>query len=126
MRKPKTLVLDSWAIMAFIEDAPSAERIANLLPDAHDDGVPMLKSVVNAGEIWYFIARRTNGSEADRALRIINDIGITLIDADWALTKVVAGFKVKGSISYADCFAAALTTHEKAALLTGDHEFEQL
>ncbi len=126
MRKPKMLVLDSWAFMAYLEDEPSAERIANIISDAHDEVVPMFMSVLNAGEIWYIIARRTNPAEADGALRIINDIGITLVEADWALTKIAAGYKVKGNISYADCFAAALAKHKKADLLTGDHEFEQL
>lgn len=52
MRKSETLVLDSWAIMAYLEGEPSAERVANLISDAHDDSVPMLMSVVNAGEVW--------------------------------------------------------------------------
>lgn len=126
MRKPKTLVLDSWAIMAYLEDEPAAERIANIISDAHDDAVPLLMSVVNAGEVWYIIARRASPAEADRAIRLLQEIGIKFIDADWPLTKIAAGFKVKGNISYADCFAAAVAKHNKAALLTGDSEFEQL
>ena len=126
MKKPKTIVLDSWAIMAFLEGEPSAERIADLISDAHDDSVPMLMSVINAGEIWYIIARRRNPAEADRAIQMIQEIGIKFVDADWPLTKIAAGYKVKGNISYADCQAAALAKHYKAALLTGDHEFEQL
>lgn len=126
MPKPKALVFDSWAIMAYLEDEPSAEKIADLIADAHDDGTPMKMSVVNAGEIWYIVARRTSLSEADRALRLIEEIGISLVDAEWPLTRVAAGFKIKGNISYADCYAAALAKREKAALLTGDREFQQL
>ena len=126
MRKPKTLVLDSWAIMAYLEDEPAAERVAELISDAHDDDVPLLMSVVNAGELWYIIARRTNPVEADRAIRLLQEIGIKFVEVDWALSKIAAGFKVKGNISFADCFAAALTKHNKAALVTGDQEFKQL
>lgn len=126
MRKPKTLVLDSWAIMAYLEDESPAERIADLISDAHDEDVPMLMSVLNAGEVWYIIARRTNPGEADRAIRMIQEIGIKFVDADWVLTKIAAGYKVLGNISYADCHAAAVAKHHKAALLTGDREFEQL
>ncbi len=126
MRKPKVIVLDSWAIMAYLEGEPAAERVADLISDAHDDAVPLLMSVVNAGEIWYIIARRINPAEADRAIRMIREIGIDFVEADWPLSKIAASFKVKGNISFADCFAAAVAKHNKATLLTGDHEFEQL
>jgi len=126
MRKPKFIVLDSWAIMAYLEDEPSAERIADLISDAHDDGVPLLMSVVNAGEIWYIITRRTNAAEANRTIALLQQIGIKFVDANWLLTKIAAGYKVKGNISYADCFAAAVTKQSKATLVTGDREFKQL
>jgi len=126
MRKPKTIVLDSWAIMAYLEDDPSAERIADIISDAHDNGVPLMMSVVNAGEVWYIVARRTTVAEADRTIALLQQIGIKFIDADWPLTKLAASYKVKGNISYADCYAAALTKQTKATLITGDSEFEQL
>lgn len=112
--------------MAYLEDEPSAEKIADLIADAHEDGTQMKMSVVNAGEVWYIIARRTSPAEADKALRLIEEIGITLVDAEWPLSKAAASFKVKGNISFADCYAAALAKREKAVLLTGDREFEQL
>lgn len=126
MRKPKTIVLDSWAIMAYLEDEPAGEQIAEIISNANDDDVPLLMSVVNWGEVWYIIARRTDPNEADRAVRMLKDIGIRSIDADWPLTRIAAGFKVNGNISFADCFAAAVAKHTGATLITGDHEFKQL
>ncbi|MDQ3491282.1 MAG: type II toxin-antitoxin system VapC family toxin [Acidobacteriota bacterium] len=112
--------------MAYLEDEPSAERIADIISDAHDNGVPLMMSVVNAGEVWYIVARRTTAAEADRTIALLQQIGIKFIDADWPLTKIAAGYKVKGNISYADCYAAALAKQIKATLITGDHEFKQL
>ncbi|MGB7207945.1 MAG: type II toxin-antitoxin system VapC family toxin [Pyrinomonadaceae bacterium] len=126
MRKPKTIVLDSWAIMAYLEGEPAAERVADIISDAHDDGVPLMMSVVNAGEVWYIVARRTTAAEADRTIALLQQIGIEFINADWTLTKIAAGYKVKGNISYADCHAAALAKQTKATLITGDREFKQL
>ncbi len=126
MHKPKSIVLDSWAIMAYLEDESAAEKVADLIADAHENGIPLLMTVVNAGEVWYIVARRTNSSEADRMIKLIQEIGIKFIDADWPLTKIAAGFKAKGRISYADSYAAALAKQQKAKLLTGDHEFEQV
>jgi len=126
MRKAKSIVLDSWAIMAYLEDEPSAERIADIIADAHDNSVPLMMSVANAGEVWYIIARRASAAEADRTIALLQQIGIEFINIDWPLTKIAAGFKLKGNISYADCFAAALAKHNKSTLLTGDREFKQL
>lgn len=126
MRKLKAIVLDSWAIMAYLEGEPAAERVADLISDAHDEAVPLLMSVVNAGEVWYIVARRASASEADRAIRLIQEIGIEFVEADWSLSKIAASYKVKGNISFADCFAAAVARQRKATLLTGDHEFKQL
>jgi|ERR1043166_139942 predicted nucleic acid-binding protein len=123
MKKPKAIVLDSWAVMAYLEDEPAAEKIANTIADAHDDGTPLLMTVVNAGEVWYIVARRRSTGDADHALQWLNEIGVRLVDVDWALTKIAAGFKTKGNISYADCYAAALARSHQAHLLTGDEEF---
>jgi predicted nucleic acid-binding protein len=127
MRKPKAIVLDSWAVMAFLEDEESAgERVADIISDAHDAGTPLLMTVVNAGEIWYVFARRTSVAEADKSIKVLEEIGIKFVDVDWPLTKLAAGFKVKGNISYADCYAAALTKQHRAHLVTGDKEFQQV
>ncbi len=112
--------------MAYLEDEPSAERIADIISDAHDNGVPLMMSVVNAGEVSYIVARRTTAAEADRTIALLQQIGIKFIEADWPLTKIAAGFKVKGNISYADCYATALAKHNNATLITGDREFKQL
>jgi predicted nucleic acid-binding protein len=126
MKKPKPIVLDSWAIMAYLQDEPSGEKIADMIADAKDDGQTLLMSVINIGEVWYSVARRRSTADADRALRWISEIGIEFVDADIELTRIAAMFKAKGGISYADCFAAALAKHHKATLVTGDREFEQL
>lgn len=126
MKKTKSIVLDSWAIMTYLEDEPASEKVADLIADAHDTGAPLMMSVVNAGEVWYIVARRTTAAEADRTIKLLQEIGIEFINADWPLTKLAAGYKVKGSISYADCYAAALAKYEKAQLVTGDQEFKPL
>ena len=126
MKKPKAIVLDSWAIMAYLQDEPSGEKIANIIADAKDDGQTLLMSVINIGEVWYSFARRRSTADADQALRWISEIGIEFVDADIELTRIAARFKAKGGISYADCFAAALAKHHKATLVTGDVEFKRL
>jgi len=125
-RKPKTIVLDSWAIMSYLQDEPSAEKVADMIADAHEEDVPLLMSVVNAGEVWYIIARRTSEADADRSLRQLKQLGIEMIDADWEIAHQAGKFKAKNKMSFADCFAAALAKQKKAHLVTGDKEFKQV
>ena len=125
-RRPKAIVLDSWAIMSYLGGEPSAERVADIMSDAHEDGVPIFMSVINAGEVWYILAREVSVAEADSSIRQLRQLGIDFIDADWDLAHVAAGFKSKHKMSFADCFAAALTKQKKATLLTGDSEFKQV
>jgi ribonuclease VapC len=125
-RKPKTIVFDSWAIMSYLQDEPSAEKVADMIADAHEEDVPLLMSVVNAGEVWYIIARRTSEADADRSLRQLKQLGIEMVDADWEIAHQAAKFKAKNKMSFADCFAAALAKQQKALLLTGDLEFKQV
>jgi ribonuclease VapC len=125
-RKPKTIVLDSWAIMSYLQGEPAAEKVADIIADAHEDDIPLLMSVVNAGEVWYIIARRTSDADADRSIRQLKQLGIEMVDADWDLAHQAGKFKAKNKMSFADCFAAALAEQKKALLLTGDPEFKQV
>lgn len=126
MTKTKAIVLDSWAILSYLEDEPAARKIGETLVDSLSNGIPLLISVINAGEIWYTIARRRSEKDADATIVWLREIGVRFIDADWQLTKTAAAFKVKGNISYADCHAAAVAKHNNAILFTGDLEFAQL
>jgi len=126
MTEPKAVVLDSWAVMAYLEDEPASKKIGEMLAGSLSDGTPLLMSVINAGEIWYIVARRRSQKDADATIRWLKEIGVKMIDADWTLTKIAAEFKAKGSISYADCHAAAVAVQNRATLFTGDREFVPL
>ncbi|HMG76109.1 MAG TPA: type II toxin-antitoxin system VapC family toxin [Pyrinomonadaceae bacterium] len=125
-RKPKAIVLDSWAVIAYLEGEASAESVANHISDAHENDIPLFMSVVNAGEVWYIIARETSVSDADRSITELRHLGIGFVDANWTLAHQAGAFKAKHKMSFADCFAAALAKQEKALLLTGDPEFRQV
>lgn len=125
-RKPRALVFDSWAVMAYLEDEPAAERVADMIADAHEDDTPLLMPVVNLGEVWYIIAREASEAEAERGVAELLQLGIEIVPAEWPLTRAAAGFKARHRMSYADCFAAALARERKAHLVTGDAEFAQV
>lgn len=124
--KAKALVLDSWAVIAYLEDEPSAPQIADLIASAHEDGIPVYMSVVNVGEVWYIIAREISEEEANSNIKGLRDLRIQFENVEWELTQEAARFKSQNKMSYADCFAAALAKVKKADLVTGDKEFKPL
>ena len=123
-RKAKAYVLDTWAVIAYLEDEPSAEQVENLIAGAHEQQIPIYMTVVNVGEVWYIIAREVSEEEADNSVKTLRDLRIQFIDADWDLTQEAARFKSQNKMSYADCYAAALAKYKKADLVTGDGEFK--
>lgn len=125
-RKPKAFVLDSWAVLAYLQAETAGQKIADLIGDALEQSVPLLMSVVNVGEVWYIFAREISETEADKAVESLRHLGVEFIDVDWKLARQAAAYKSNRKMSYADCFAAAMAKEHKAELVTGDKEFKQV
>jgi ribonuclease VapC len=125
-KKAKTYVLDTWAVIAYLEDEPSGEKIEELIAAAHEEQIPIYMSVVNLGEVWYTFAREISEEEANASIKILNDLRIQVENVDWEITQEAARFKSQHKMSYADAFAAALAKVMKAELVTGDNEFKPL
>ena len=125
-RKAKAFVMDTWAIIAYLEDEPSAQQIADLIASAHEEEIPVYMTVVNVGEVWYNIAREISEEDANNSVKELRDLRIQFANADWELTQEAARFKSQHKMSYADCYAAALAKEKKADLVTGDKEFKAL
>ena len=125
-KKAKAYVLDTWAVIAYLEDEPSGEQVEDLIATAHEEQIPIYMSVVNVGEVWYTVAREVSEEEANASVKVLSDLRIQFENADWNLTQEAARFKSQNKMSYADCYAAALAKSKKANLITGDVEFKQL
>ncbi len=125
-KKAKAYVLDTWAVIAYLEDEPSASQIADLIASAHEEEIPVYMSVINVGEVWYTIAREISEEDAEASVKELRDLRIRFESSDWTLTQEAARFKSQHKMSYADCYAAALAKLYKADLVTGDKEFRVL
>jgi len=124
--KQKALVFDSWAIIAFYEEESVGEEVAEIIAEENERGTPMWMSIVNAGEVWYVIARRTSPVEADETIEELRSVGIKFDNVEWEITRQAAVLKSKHTMSYADAFAAALALQKNAHLVTGDPEFKSV
>jgi predicted nucleic acid-binding protein len=124
-----TKVLDSWALIAFFEDEPAAERVERLLVKAEAGTHNLLLCVVNWGEIYYNTMRTVSQEAAEQKAKEIAGLTIELVGVEannLELVRQAAIYKATRRLSYADAFAAALAKIRNAELVTGDHEFRQI
>jgi len=112
-----TVVLDSWAVLRFLEDS---DPVASAVSDLLDRQRPVM-SWINLGEVHY-VLRRLHGEEAAaETVRDIRDV-IDVRLADERLVIDAARIKADHPMAYADAFAAALAVANDATLWTGDPE----
>ncbi|HLT24512.1 MAG TPA: type II toxin-antitoxin system VapC family toxin [Ignavibacteria bacterium] len=122
----KTYVLDSYALIAYLEGEPSGEKVTSLLEDAIDNKSKLLMSVINWGEIYYIALREGGNERAELYLETVKDLPLEVIEADRDITLEAAKFKASNKMSFADAFAASLALNQEATLVTGDKEFKPL
>ncbi len=112
-----TVVLDSWAVLRYLEDLePAASMVAELLQHER----PMM-SWINLGEVFYVVRRAAGEEEAASTLRDLRDV-LTAQLPDERRVIDAARIKVDFQLAYADAFAAATAQHHDAELWTGDPE----
>jgi len=118
--------MDSFAMIAFFEDEPGADKVAEILDALMKQKAKGFMSVINWGEIYYNTMRVQGIEGAEGVITQFNKYPIQLVEADQELTYEAAKLKGKYKIAYDDCFAAALSLRLKAPVVTGDPEFEKL
>jgi predicted nucleic acid-binding protein len=110
------VVLDSWAVLAYLKDEPAAARI-----EAEWLSQPPAISSINLGETLYMRIRERGEKAAAADISTIRRNSM-IIDPDWELVSAAAKIKAAGGLSYADAFCAATAARLGAPLWTGDPE----
>jgi len=122
----KRYVIDSYAMIAYFEDEPGADRVAQILRQLVQGKAKGYMSVVNWGEVYYNTMREEGVAEAEKVILQLDKFPIQMVEANRELTYEAAKLKGKYRIAYADCFAVALSVKLNASLVTGDPEFKKL
>jgi predicted nucleic acid-binding protein len=117
-------VLDAFAFLAYLEGERGHSRVKELMASGTED---LLVNSINAGEVFYIIARKRGLRQAEYFLSVIlPSLPVTVVDNSFEDVIEAARLKAAHALSFADCFAAATAVRERAALVTGDREFEKL
>jgi predicted nucleic acid-binding protein len=122
----KRYVLDSYAMIAYFEDEPGADRVAQVLKQIIKGKAKGFMSVVNWGEVYYNTMREQGVSEAEKVILQLDKFPIQIVDVNKELAYEAAKLKGEFGIAYADCFAVALSVKLNADLVTGDSDFKKL
>ncbi|MGE5591901.1 MAG: type II toxin-antitoxin system VapC family toxin [Bacillota bacterium] len=118
-------VLDSYAIVAWLQGEQGGETVSRLLTQAGNDEAELFVSLVNLGEVLYILEREDSLHAAQEALALLDSLPLRQEQADRALSLQAAHCKARYRMSYADCFAFSLAKKYGAVLVTGDPEFRQ-
>ena len=119
-------VLDSFAILAFLEDERGASRVENIIEQAHEDKLRAVLSMINLGEILYITQRNRGLSAAQKMLAAIDQLPFRILSADRERVLAAAHIKATFPVAYADAFAIAAAQEFNAVVITGDPEFKHV
>ena len=126
MSESTAFVLNSFALLAYLQDEPAASRIEKILDNAAKGKHILLLSIINLGEILYITERKGGVAKAQEALALIQQLPIELRSVNAQTVFTAAHIKANHSISYADSFAVATAIEANAAVITSDPEFQSV
>ena len=117
-----TVVFDAQPLVAFVFDEPAADQVESWMRRCARTGCGVIASV-NWCEVLYVIARRLDEHAAARAVYLLEDSGISVIDVGRDIATRAADLKARHALGLGDAFAAALAMATGSPLLTGDTDF---
>lgn len=122
----KRYVFDSSALISYLDGEPNAGKVADYLEEINEKGFEAFLCVINFGEIYYHFLRTGGNDVGETILGVIKTLPVKIVEANIELTLNASKIKAFNKMSYADCFAAALTENKRGILLTSDKEFKQV
>ncbi len=121
-----TYVLDSFALLAYLQNEAGAAQVEQILNLASKRQATLALGVVNLAEALYITERARGLLKAQETVATVDELPISIIEVNRTLAFSAAHLKANHALSLADAFAAALAKEKKARLVTGDPEFASL
>ena len=119
-------VLDSFAMLCFLEDEPGAEEVHKLLNAAATGTCQLNMTVVNLAEVIYTVTRHEGQEQASEVLSLLESFPINFEEIDKELALIAADIKSRFSIALGDCFCITSAKNHSATAVTGDPEFKEV
>ncbi len=119
-------VFDANAVLDFVEAGPGIHKVDQLLHAAARRQVTVLVSVMNLGEVFYWLWQKRSEEQARQTLDGLSRLPIQIVPVDLPQALRAGELKALHKIPYVDCIAAALALQHRATLVTADHDFKKL
>jgi len=123
---PPAYVLDSFALLAYLEGAAGMPRVRSVLEGAAVGRRRVYLSLINLGEVLYITERDRGLVEVRRTLGAVDQLPLAIVHVSRSTVLAAAHVKARFPISYADAFAVVAAQDLGGVVMTGDPEFRPL
>ena len=119
-------VLDTSALLTYIEDETGADQIEDYLGLAISGQIELLISTISLIEIFYITLQEQSQLIANERLQLLKVLPFGIVDVSQDAVETIGGLKAIHRISFADACIAGMTVAQNATLVHKDPEFEQI
>lgn len=116
-------ILDSYALLAYLEGEVGAEKVKTVLERASGRSARALLSLINLGEVVYITERERGLAKAQEVLAILEQLPIEILPVNRQAVLGAAHIKAHHPVAYADAFTITAAQAHGGLVLTGDPEF---
>lgn len=122
----RSLVMDSFALLTYLEGEAGSDFVANALGMAEQGSLECFMTIVNWGEVYYSLLRSKGERRAQEATHVIDQLPVEIVNMDLNLVQRASRFREKFRVPNGLCFAASLADSNSCPVLTGDPLFRKL
>lgn len=124
--KQPVYVLDSFAVLAYLDSEIGGEHVQMILEEASRGKAQVMLSIINLGEVLYITEREVGLVQAQAALAAIEQLPIEILPATKEAVLAAAHVKANYPVAYADAFAIVAARESSGTIITGDPEFQAI
>ena len=122
----KICILDTSAILTYIEDEDGSDYVENLLIEAEKGIVDIYVSFISLTEVFYITLREKDEPLAVERIKLMQSLAVKIQESDEMVNIKAGKLKARNSISLADAYIAALCQIHNGILVHKDPEYEKL
>ena len=127
MPKLPTYILDTFAVIAYLNDEEGADKVEKLLNKAKEGEIKLFMHAINLGELFYNVFKKEDETKAIMVYGKVKQYPVEFVE-DLSEPFLLSTARLKGTypISYADAFAVVTAIEKEGILVTGDPELKIL
>lgn len=118
----KNFVLDTSALLTFIEQEDGCATIENILQQARQRKSRIYLSFISFMELYYITWQEKGEHTAREVMVMLQSLPVERVDSNARLTLSAGRIKAKHRLSVADAFIAATAIEKEAVLVHKDPE----